>query len=266
MMFFPKLRKRAKWIFVLLAAAFGIGFVGFGVGGTGGGGIADAIGNIFGQSNSTGSSVEEAKALLEENPEDPKAYLEYASALYASQQFNEAKLAYESYLELEPQDTQALRQLALLYQRSASEALARGAALQQDAIQADPSNATLFNPSSTRFTQELARNDIEATIASIISNNASIAFDEAVKNAEPWVKTLERLAAVEPNSPTLQLQIGQAAEIARDTERAVEAYLRALELDPASSTSIRVRDQIRLLGGEVPEELNSLIEENNPGS
>ena len=32
-MFFPKLRRQAKWMFVFLALAFGIGFVAFGIGG-----------------------------------------------------------------------------------------------------------------------------------------------------------------------------------------------------------------------------------------
>ncbi len=40
-MFFPKLRRQAKWMFVFLALAFGIGFVAFGIGGTGGSGISD---------------------------------------------------------------------------------------------------------------------------------------------------------------------------------------------------------------------------------
>ena len=32
LMFFPKLRRKAKWVFLLLAIAFGLGFVAFGVG------------------------------------------------------------------------------------------------------------------------------------------------------------------------------------------------------------------------------------------
>ena len=30
-MFFPRLRRHAKWMFLFLALAFGLGFVGFGV-------------------------------------------------------------------------------------------------------------------------------------------------------------------------------------------------------------------------------------------
>src|ERR671937_244043 len=41
-MFFPKLRRQAKWMFVFLALVFGIGFVGFGVG-SGGVGFGDIL-------------------------------------------------------------------------------------------------------------------------------------------------------------------------------------------------------------------------------
>ena len=262
-MFFPKLRKRAKWVFVLLAAAFGIGFIGFGIGGTGGGGgIADAIGDIFGRDGNALPSASEAASRLADNPDDPEARVEYANALFGEQRFDEAKAAYVSYLELEPEDTQALRQLALLYQGDAADALTRANRLQQDALQADPSTAILFDPNSTPFTQELARNDLEGAVAEVINNDAAEAFADAEQAAIPWVETLERLATIEPNSPTLQLQLGQAAEVANDSDKAIAAYVRALELDPAGPAAVQVRDQVLSLGGEVPDELNALIEEN----
>lgn len=261
-MFFPRLRKRAKWVFVLLAAAFGIGFIGFGIGGTGGGGVADAIGDIFGRSGDALPSVSEAANRLADNPNDPEARRAYADALFASQQFEEATAAYESYLELAPDDTQALRQLAVVYQQDTAEALTRANQLQQDALLADPATAVLFDPTSTAFTQALARNDLERAVAGVLNADAAAAFDEAAAIAEPWIETLERLAAIEPNSPTLQLQIGQAAEIANDNDRAIAAYLRALELDPSGGAAVQVRDQVVALGGEVPEELNALVEEN----
>ncbi len=261
-MFFMKLRKRAKWIFVLLAAAFGIGFIGFGIGGTGGGGVADVIGDIFGRSGSALPSVSEAEGRLADNPNDPEARQQYADALFSEQRFDEAKTAYTSYLELAPQDTSALRQLALLYQQDASTALNRATTLQQDSLQADPATATLFDPNSTEFTQTLAQNDLEAAIAQALQGRALVAFDEAAAAAVPWVEALERIAEIEPTSPTIQLQLGQAAEVANDNDRAVAAYLRALELDPASASAIQVRDQIFRLGGDVPDELNTLVEEN----
>ena len=261
-MFFPKLRKRAKWVFVLLAAAFGIGFVGFGIGGTGGGGgIADAIGDIFGSDGSALPSSSQAAAQLAENPNDPEARENYANALYAERRFEEAKVAYLSYLELEPESTQALRQLAIIYQDDVEVALQRARILEQDSRNADPGAAILFDPSSTPFTQALARNDLERSVAGVINIESLAAYDEVAVLAVPWAATLETLAAIEPNSPTLQLQLGSAAETANDIDKAIAAYIRALELDPAGASAVPVRDQILFLGGELPEELNALIEE-----
>ncbi len=42
-MFFPKLRRQAKWVFVFLALSFAVGFVVFGVGSDGGAGLGDLL-------------------------------------------------------------------------------------------------------------------------------------------------------------------------------------------------------------------------------
>lgn len=262
-MFFPKLRKRAKWVFVLLAAAFGIGFVGFGIGGTGGGGgVADAIGDIFGSDGSALPSSSDAANRLADNPNDPEAREAYANALFGEQRFDEARVAYESFLELQPQNTSALRQVALIYQSDWAVAQSRADRLTDEAAQADPGTTILFDSSSTPFTQSLARNTLEGAVADVLRNQAGEAQEEADAAAGPWVATLEQIATIEPNSPTIQLQLGQAAEQSNDFERAIAAYLRALELDTAGGNAVAVRDQILFLGGEVPEELNALVEEN----
>ena len=66
-MFFPRLRRHAKWMFVLLALIFGLGFVLFGVGA---GGVG--VGDIFRDSGGTaGQSVSDAREKTEESPKDP---------------------------------------------------------------------------------------------------------------------------------------------------------------------------------------------------
>lgn len=260
-MFFPMLRKRAKWVFVLLAAAFGIGFIGFGVGGQGGGGVADVIGGVFGREGDAQISANKAQENLADNPDDPEARLDFAQALSAEQRFDEAPAAYESYLELEPNDTQALQELALLYQASVGQSIQRAQILQQDALLSDPSTLVLFDPTSTPFTQTLAENELTSRLADAANQEAEAAFDEAADRAGPWLVTIERLAVLSPNSPTLQLQLGQAAEAADDTDKAIAAYIRALELDPGGAASVQVRDRVILIGGEVPDELNQVIDE-----
>ena len=61
-MFFPRLRRHAKWMFVFLALVFGVGFVAFGIGASGTG-----IGDLFRDSGggSEAPSVSEARKATE---------------------------------------------------------------------------------------------------------------------------------------------------------------------------------------------------------
>ena len=63
-MFFPRLRRRAKWVFLFLALSFGLGFVVFGVGtGISGTSLGDIFQDILQQRGAQDdSSVDEARA------------------------------------------------------------------------------------------------------------------------------------------------------------------------------------------------------------
>src|SRR5215475_5793349 len=76
-MFFPRLRRHAKWMFVFLAVALGGGFVLFGVGAGGTG-----VGDLFrGNGSGSGSpSVSSAQKQTEENPKDVEAWRSLSTA------------------------------------------------------------------------------------------------------------------------------------------------------------------------------------------
>src|SRR5262245_8438633 len=69
-MFFPRLRRHAKWMFVFLAVVFGVGFVAFGVG-AGGVGFGDVLKDI---GAGGGPSISDAQKETEEHPKDPAAW------------------------------------------------------------------------------------------------------------------------------------------------------------------------------------------------
>ena len=85
-MFFPKLRRQAKWMFVFLALAFGIGFVAFGIGGTGGNGISDLFQRSA--SSSSGPSVDDAQEKIDDG--NLAAYKELTEAYRADGKQEEA--------------------------------------------------------------------------------------------------------------------------------------------------------------------------------
>ena len=133
-MFFPRLRRQAKWAFALLALMFALGFVFFGVG-AGGSGIGDYISDLFNrQPSATGDvSLDDARKLVRDKPNDATAQLALANAAQADGETGTAIGALEKYTQLRPKDVDALQQLAGLYEIQASEAQDRAAASQAEA-------------------------------------------------------------------------------------------------------------------------------------
>ena len=99
-MFFPKLRRQAKWMFVFLALTFAVGFVGFGVGSSGSG--LDQLWNNLGVGGSSGPSVSDAQKKI--NKGDLVAYKELADAYRQDGNLDQAIAAGEQYLKARPKD------------------------------------------------------------------------------------------------------------------------------------------------------------------
>src|SRR5215213_3267239 len=112
-MFFPRLRRQAKWMFVFLALVFGLGYVIFNVGGTiPGTGLGDILQGI-GQSST--ADVGDAQDEVNDHPKDPQAYLKLADALTQNNRTDESIPVLEQYLNLRPKDTDQISRLAGLY-------------------------------------------------------------------------------------------------------------------------------------------------------
>ena len=75
-MFFPKLRRQAKWVFIFLALSFAVGFVVFGVGSGGGAGLGDLLQGSSG--GTSGPSVSDAQKKIDKG--NLVAYKELAAA------------------------------------------------------------------------------------------------------------------------------------------------------------------------------------------
>ena len=80
-LFFARLRRHTKWMFVLLALVFGVGFVAFGVG-SGSTGISDIFRNgLFGGGGSSGVSgrIKDDQKKIRTNPNNIEAYRDLAT-------------------------------------------------------------------------------------------------------------------------------------------------------------------------------------------
>ena len=150
-LFFNRLRRRAKWVFLLLAVIFAGGFVFFGVG-AGGSGIGDYFADLFNRQPQTGGeSVEDAQERVAKNPEDASAHLALADALKREGRTTEAIRALERYTAMRPKDTDALERLAALYDTRALDARRKLAETEL------ASQETLFAQELQRFDSPLAQ-------------------------------------------------------------------------------------------------------------
>lgn len=248
-MFFTRLRTHAKWMFVLLAAAFGIGFVAFGVG-AGGTGIGDAISDFFGGGSDL-PSIEEAQQAVDENPNDPEAVLALANALQADRQYEKAARTLERYTELAPDDIDGLRQLANVYTQRANALNQQAGALQASSQSGTFSQTAFSLPGTSGFLGALGDNPVDQALSGNTSARIKRLADQVSQTYGRQAGAYERISKLTPDDPQIFLQLGQAATQADQTERAISAYERFLELAPDDPSASAVKEQLEFLRSDV---------------
>ena len=240
-MFFPRLRRHAKWMFVFLALVFGLGFVVFGVG-AGGTGIGDVL---RGSGGSSGQSVSDAQAQTEETPKDAQAWRDYATALETEGQTAEAIVALNTAIKLAPKDDSAYRELAGLHLTRATERQQDAQLLQIRAAFLAPSQGF---PSLTGSSgQSIFPDPVATAVNAQLGAKVNEALQEAQTEASLAVDAYRRLVALQPNDPNVQLELAQAAQQVGDTTTAIAAYERFLKLAPDDPSAAVVRAQLKQL-------------------
>jgi Flp pilus assembly protein TadD len=243
-MFFPRLRRQAKWVFVFLAVVFAAGFVFFGVG-SGSTGIGDILRgnfNIFGTGNSTSSpSISSAQKRIAKNPKDAAAWRKLATAYEQKQSDANAINALTHYTKLRPRDVDALSELAGLQLKRAGDL--------QNAYQQAQSEAATSAPLPLPLDQNsplgkaLAQDPI-TTAANEAVNTKFQQLAVAMNNAKT---TYQKLARAKPNEPTTQLLLGQIAEQTGDSKTALAAYKRFVKLAPDDASAPYAKGRIAQL-------------------
>jgi tetratricopeptide (TPR) repeat protein len=242
-MFFPRLRRHAKWMFVFLALVFALGFVVFGVGAGGTG-----VGDIFrGSGGSSGQSVSDARKETEARPKDAQAWRDYATALETEGQTAEAIVALNTAIDLNPKDDTAYRELAGLHMTRATERQREAQLLQIRAAFLAPSQGfpSLSGPSG----QSVFPDRIGTAVNTEASTQVNQALQDAQTEAALAVDAYKRLVALQPNDPNVQLELAQAAQQVGDAATAIAAYGTFLKLAPDDPSAGVVRQQLKQLRG-----------------
>lgn len=233
-MFFPRLRRHAKWMFLFLALALGLGFVLFGIGA---GGIG--LGNLAEGGGGGAPSISDAEEKVLDDPKNAQAHKDLATAYQSEGDIDQAIQAMQDYVALKPKDTDGLRELAALYLQQASEAQERAQIYQvrSDYLAPGSIRDTIFQLGGSPLSPDPITNAVSTSYDAEISAAAS----EIQAASAQAVEQYRKIAALQPKDPTVQLELAQAAQSANDTVTLIAAYEAFLKLAPDDPTAPEVR-------------------------
>ena len=243
-MFFPRLRRQAKWAFALMILVFGVGFVLLGVG-SGGLDLGSLLQDIGRRGGSSGPSIEKAQKKVDENPRNAAAQKELAKAYEAKGRLPEAIASYQQYLALRPKDTDTLSHVAGLQTTQADNYLQQ--AQLAFFAQSEANARSTFGASPT---SKLGRALGDDPIASAVQAQTGTASQQANAQyqaaSQAAVATYKKLAKLQPSQDNL-LTLARSAQRFQDTTTAIKAYKRALKRTNDPSLKADIRAQIKAL-------------------
>jgi tetratricopeptide (TPR) repeat protein len=242
-MFFPRLRRQAKWVFVFLALVFALGFVFFGVG-SGSSGITDVLsnfGSLFGGNKTKVSSgVQKAQKQVDRHPDRPHAWLKLADALTNDGRTNRAITALEHYVKLRPKDADVQLRIGTFYLQRGSTQSDKALAAQQGA---PASLATVTGGSASQLTQSLEQDPI----SQLYQQRATTAFQKAATDYQKAESAYDAAAKLRPDDAPTQLQLARLANYLRDSKVALRAYRQFLKIAPDDPQASEARSAIATL-------------------
>jgi Flp pilus assembly protein TadD len=244
-MFFPRLRNQAKWAFVFLILVFGGGFVFLGVG-SGGLDLGQLLRDAFGNQGPSTGSVSDAQEAVRDRPTDAVARRRLADVLEKKGRVDEAIVAWREYTRLRPRDVNALRRLAELQLGQADRYL-RQAQLAAIGQQEASSRATFGLSPSESFGRALGEDPIASSVATKFGAELQEASTKYQSAASGAIATFQQIVDVRPKDQQSLFSLAQAADTLRQTDVAIRAYRRLLELELDPATKAQIRERIRTL-------------------
>jgi tetratricopeptide (TPR) repeat protein len=234
-MFFMRLRRGAKWAFIVLIFAFAFGFLFSGVGGGGGG---DVISQLLGMRGS--NATKSAESDVSKHPNRASAWIRLAQVYDGQNKRGDAIKAYEKYLKLKPNESGGFAQLGRLQQEIAT--------LRWNRYQEVQSEMTVASgPLTTNPLDTIAGTDYLSTAyKNLLNTQLTNAYGSYLTAARAWESTYKSYARAVPKTNVMQLatvefQLGQAASSAADYPSAIKAYKNFLRLTPKSPLATQVK-------------------------
>lgn len=255
-LFFARLRHHAKWMFVLLALVFGVGFVAFGVG-SGSTGIGDILRGNFGSgSNSIDSQIKDDQKKIAANPDNMSAYVDLANLYRQKQDTGSAIRTLERAAKLKPKNVEVLTNLAGLYRNQAEQA-ANGA---RDAYNAF-AGSNISPPgldANSQLGQALTSDPLSQALKTRYSD-AVLKVRDAYGKAENAYKRQAVASKGTSNELNAEFQLASVAQQTygwtgdpANAKVAIAAYRRYLKLEPSGVQANLARQTISQLQAILP--------------
>ena len=249
-LFFNRLRKQAKWVFVFLAVVFGVSFALFGVGSSVGAGLNDIFSGIRG--NGSGQpSVNKANKETVKHPKSPKAWRDLATAYETQSNLPGAISAWSTYTSLRPKDPDGWTQLATDYSQQFNNQTQEAQVAQNEVQVAQP--ATFGPPPTSPLGR--AFTNIPDPISQAISGSAGQRLNDILsarqQTATKRVDAYAQVAKLQPTEPAAQLQLADAAKDAGNSAVAVTAYAKFIKLAPDDNQVPYAKQQIKALQSQL---------------
>jgi tetratricopeptide (TPR) repeat protein len=247
-MFFMRLRRGAKWAFIVVIFAFAFSFLFAGVGG--GSGSSDVIQQLLGMRG--GDPIKGAENDVAKHPHSAHYLAALALAYEGKGRRGDAITTYTKYSRLKPKDTGALSALSRLEQEVAT--------LRWDRYASLKSGMTIvYGPLSSDPLDSLAGTDtLISAYSSLQISKINSAYTSYTMATKAWESTCKLWIKAVPTSDLYQranveLQLGESAYSGGDYTVALNAYTTFLKLVPKDSRASQVKKavaQLRKLGAK----------------
>jgi cytochrome c-type biogenesis protein CcmH/NrfG len=239
-MFFPRLRRQAKWMFVFLALVFGVGFVIFGVGSSLPSGVADLI-RSNGSANE--ASISDAQDKVAKEPKNAQAQLELSRAYQRDGDLDKAVPPLVKASQLEPKNQDFLTELASIYQQQAS--IQQNIAQTANAeYQATSGITSLVSGTTQQFFQA---GPLDQSILDDVSKRGQEASGKASAALAAAAATYKKLTVLTPRESQNWLLWGYASQEAGKTDDAIKGLKQYLKLSPDAPGAAQIKAQIKSL-------------------
>jgi Flp pilus assembly protein TadD len=251
-LFFSRLRVHAKWVFVLLAISFALGFVVFGVG-SGSSGLSQALQGAFNFGSGGGTSIGSLEKKVAKDPKNAQAWRDLATAYGGKGRTADAITALQRLTALKPKDVDALTSLATQY-LALYQADQTAAYYAQLNAQAAVPSSTFTPAATTAFGKVFAapsglKNPIDTAVQTGVSAGENTAFSKLQTDAQQTVAAYKNLAKLTPKDPGAYYQLGGVAQQVGDSTSAIAAYKKFLKLAPNDYQAPQVKKALKALQG-----------------